>query len=163
MSQGYLIENAKPILSNVPINTTGAIAAGDWCHFRHYRRAQVQIWTGAWAGGTPAVTLNQAKTNSGGSTKALAFDRYWITTALTSDAYVQTAVVSNTFNLSGVANQVYIMEIHVDDLDKSNGFYYFNVSVASPGANADLICISYQLYDAAHAIKIDNAPTVISG
>src|SRR5512138_3402712 len=116
MSQGFLIERTAVVSAFVPIDTNGAAANGDWVHLREYRRCMIIIQQGAWAGGTPAVTLNQAKTNAGGSSKALAFTRYWLSTALTSDVPVVTTVVSNTFNLTNAANKCNVIEVHVNDL-----------------------------------------------
>lgn len=162
MSQGFLIERSAVVSAFVPIDTNAAAQTGDWVHMREYRRCQIILSTGAWAGGTAAVTLNQAKTNAGGSSKALAFTRYWLSTALTTDIPTLTTVVANTFNLSA-ANKIAVIEVHVNDLDVANGFYYVNVATASPGANADLVCGIYVLYDPAYGEKADARPTVISG
>ena len=158
----YSVEVGKYVCAAVPIDTTGATVSGDWVHLKHYRRCAIIIQQGAWAGGTPAVTLNQAKTNSGGSSKTLSFTRYWKYTALTSDTPVETAVVSDTFNLAATANITTVIEVHVNDLDVANGFFYLQVAIASPGANADLISVMYRLYDPAHGIKAANSPTVIA-
>ena len=159
---GFLVENAKIISAAVPIDTNGAAVSGDWVHMKHYRRCCIVIQQGAWAAGTPAVTLAQGKTAAGGSEKALALARYWTYTALTDDDPALTAVVSDTFNLPNTANTTTVIEVHVNDLDIANGFFWLQIEVASPGASADLICCTYILYDAAHAMKADDAPTAIA-
>jgi hypothetical protein len=162
--QGYLIENAKVITGFVPLDGNAVGWTGDWVHMRDYRRCCIWIQQGAWAGGTAAVTLNQGKTNTGGSSKAIAFTQMWTWTGLTADGpTAPTAVTSNTFTLATPANTTTVMEIHVNDLDITNGFYYVNCTIATPGSNADLCACCYILYDAAHAMKAESAPVVISG
>jgi hypothetical protein len=162
--QGFLIENAAIVCGAVPIDCNGVGVTGKWVNFKHYRRAEIIIQQGAWAGGTAAVTLNQGKTNTGGSTKSLSFTRYFKSTGLstTTDAPVTTAVTSDTFSLTAVANIISVIPIHCDDLDKANGFLYFNCVVATPGSNADLISIHYILYDGDLAVKPDNRPITVT-
>ena len=104
----------------------------------------IQIQTGAWAGGTAAVTLKQALTVAGGSSKALAFTSMWVNTAGAPDTFTKTAVVSNTFNLD-TANLLYLIEVVASDLDVDNVFDCVGVNIASPGANADFYGTTYIL------------------
>src|SRR5947207_2322392 len=105
---GRLVEFAKVIPAAVPINTTGAAVSGDWVNMANYRRCAILIQKGAWAGGTPAVTVNQATDNAGTGSKAVVFDTQYQGTALTADTLTINAVTSNTFNLSAVANEFHI-------------------------------------------------------
>ena len=157
----FSVEMGKYVSAFVPIDTTGAGQTGDYVNLKHYRRCAIILQSGAWAGGTAAVTLNQATSAAGGSAKALAFTRYWLYTALTSDDPVLTTVTSNTFNITA-ANKTHVIEVHVNDLDINNNFYWLNVATATPGANADLLVGNYYLYDAAHSMKADDSPTVIA-
>lgn len=160
-----IVERAAVVLSNVPINTTGAAATGLWISMRNYRRCLAMIFKGAWAAGTPAVTLNQATDNAGAGSKALAFTVQYKGTggAQTSgnDVMSKNTVTSNTFNLSATANEYHCIEVHAQDLDVANNFDHFQVSVASPGANADLICIAYILEDAAFEGLPSTRPSVL--
>lgn len=160
--QGFLVENARILPALPPKDTTGAAANGDWIKLTYYRKVAIIIQQGAWAGGTPAVTLEQAKTNAGGSSKALSFQRYFTLTGLTQDTLTEVAVTSDTFNLTTTANTQTIIEVRAQDLDTNNGFTYLRVSIASPGANADLIYIGYILYDADYAGKPSTMPSVIA-
>lgn len=157
-----LIEQLHPIVVAVPIDTTGAAVASDWVHLKNHRRALVVIMQGAWAGGTPAVTLEQATAAAGTGNKALDLEEYWQGTALTDDIYARTAVVSDTFNLPATANTVTLIEVHAQDLDVNNGFDWFSVKIASPGANADLISVLIILGDPAHEVKAPDKPTAIA-
>lgn len=162
MSQGQLVENLAVIVAAVPIDTTGAAVAGDWVNLKNYRRAAILIAKGAWAGGTPAVTLNQATSAAGAGSKALAFTWQYKGTALTADQLSKNAVTSNTFNLAATANEYHVIEIHCQDLDQANGFNYFQAAVASPGANADLIAMIYILGDPNWAALPSTRPSAIT-
>ena len=145
MSAMRLVENGKVVVGAVPIDTTGAAVTGDYVSMKNYTHLTVIIVQGAWAGGTPAVTLKQATAVAGTGEKALSFSWYWQGTALTDDNYVKTAVSSDTFNLPATANTVTILEVDAASLDVDNGFDCVRVAVASPGANADLIAVVYVL------------------
>ncbi len=162
MSNFFSVENGRYVQAFVPIDTNGVGQTGDYVNLKNYRRCAVIIQSGAWAAGTAAVTLNQAKTNAGGSAKALPFTRYWLSSTLssTTDVPVETAVVSNTFNVSA-ASKLHVIEVHVNDLDIANGFFWLNVATATPGANATLISGTYYLYNPAYAIKADNGPITV--
>jgi hypothetical protein len=129
-----------------PKDITGVAQVGDWMSLKDYSHATIVIIQGAWAGGTPAVTLQQATDVSGADAKALAFDARWSKVGLgTGSQFTKLAVVSNTFNLGAVPNTVTLIEIDGDDLDVDGGFDCLSVSVASPGTNADLLCVFYVL------------------
>lgn len=138
-----LHENAAIEVGAVPIDTTGAAVTGDRVSLANYGHVTVIIQQGAWAGGTPAVTLKQHTAASAGTTSALAFTEYWSQTGLTGTGYTRTAVTSNTFNLTATANVTTVIE--VDAATLSSDSEYFSCNIASPGANADLICVMYVL------------------
>lgn len=160
--QGRIIENCRIVPAFVPIDTTGAARAGDWVNLKFYRRCAVVILQGAWAGGTPAVTFEQATDASGSGAKTLAYTERWDGTALTDDILGRTAVSSNTSNLANAANGFMVVEFHAQDLDIANGFTHLRVNVASPGSNADLIAGLYILADPAYAGKPDTLPSTIT-
>lgn len=143
MSQGLILERIHPIVAFVPIDTTGAGRDGDWINLKKARRIAGIIMMGAWAGGTPAVTWEQASDNSGTGAKALSFAEHWHGVALTTDVMTKVAVASDTFNLAATANKIYAMEVHATHLDMANGFSHVRMRVASPGSNADLIAGLY--------------------
>ena len=146
MATRRLTEEAHFVSAVVPINTTGAAQSGDWVNMKHYRRALIVIQQGAWAGGTSAVTVNQATANDGTGSKAVSFTEKYEGVALTDDILAEVAVSSNTFDLD-TANEFHIIEIDPTHLDRDNGFDHIQVALASPGANADLVSALYILYD----------------
>lgn len=140
-----LAEVVLPIPAIVPANYTGSAQNGPYCSLKNYNSVVVMFITGAWAGGTAAVTLAQATAVAGTNSKALAYSvdgpgtgpqaNLW---SNTTSAYplTATAITSNTWNLS-TANTLYFFEVFARSLDISNGFDCFRVAVASPGVNAD--------------------------
>jgi hypothetical protein len=115
--------------SNAPASYSGAAATAEYFSLKNYDHITFIVQTGAWAGGTAAVTINQATAVAGTGAKALAFDWVWV------DG-VKTAVTSNTFNLAA-ANKLYVIEVDAASLDTNNGFDCLGLAIASPGANAD--------------------------
>lgn len=140
-----LVDNIKFVTATVPKNYSGAAGTNTWISMKNYNHCTINIQAGAWAGGSAAVTVNQATAVAGTSQKALAFTSQWTNIAdTTTDALVQTAVTSNTFNLN-TANCMYVIEIDAASLDVTNAFDCLSVQVASPGTNADLYSIIYLL------------------
>jgi hypothetical protein len=133
MSQ--LAERLKFAGGAEPKNYTGAAMADSYVSLKYFSKLTIVIRTGAWAGGTAAVTLLQATAVAGTGAKALSFVDYW-DDVTTTGTLVKKAAVSNTFNLA-TANKVYVIHVDVGILDVAGGFDCVSLAVASPGANAD--------------------------
>jgi hypothetical protein len=81
-----------------------------------------------------AITLNQASTVSGTSSKALTYNNYFsavagfASQAATADVMTQTTGVSGTFTTATTAstNLLYAIEVHDTDLDLSTTSDFFN-------------------------------------
>ena len=133
----------------VPKDITGAAQVGDYVSLKNYSECVITLQQGAWAGGTPAVTLTQSQDVAATGEKALSFDTRWTKVGLaTSGTFVKTTVTSDTFNLPAVANTINKIFVRAAELDTDNGFDVLCVKVASPGANADLLEAHYDLYGA---------------
>lgn len=145
MARDFLSRHVIEV-SSVPIDTTGAARTGDYYSLKDFQGIVFVIAQGAFAGGTPAVTLKQATAVAGTGAKALSFAEYYSKVALTGTVNVLTAVVSDTFNLAATANRITMVEVSAADLDRANGFDCVGIDVASPGANADLIAVLAILY-----------------
>lgn len=140
-----LIDNIKTVYAAPIQNYSGAAMTAFWVTMKQYNHITFYIDTGAWAGGTAAVTISQSTVVAGTNPKAVAFSNMWTNIANTSsDVYVQTAVVSNTFNLN-TANTMYIIELDGAQLDVTNNFACVTLNIASPGSNADFYSVLYQL------------------
>ncbi len=144
-SNTRLIDQIKTVYAAPILNYTGAAMTAYWVSLKNYNHITFQIMTGAWAGGTAAVTINQATAIAGTSTKALGFTKMWTNiAAVTGDTYVETAVASNTFNLN-TANCLYQIEIDAATLDVTNNFDCLTLTIATPGSNNDFYNVLYQL------------------
>lgn len=137
------VENFAIATAAAPVDTTGAAVVGDWVCLKGYESVTIVITQGAWAGGTPAVTLDQATAVAGTGTKTLGFTKYWTKVGLAAANFTETAVTSDTFNLPATANTVTVIQVHASQLDVDNGFDCVQLDIASPGANADLISATY--------------------
>ena len=148
-----LVETMGIGVAAVPVDTTGAAVTGDYVSLKNYSHLTVIITQGAWAAGTPAVTMKQATdvSNSASDEKALEIDYYWTKTGLTGTAFTKTAITSDTFNLTATANTITVLEIDASDLDSDGGFDCVRLGIASPGANADLISAVYILSGARYS------------
>ena len=127
------------------VDITGG-QSGDWISLKGYNRLAFLIITETWAGGTSAVSLQQATdvANSLSDAKALTYAGYWTSTTYAAEAlpaWVKTA--TGTLTIPATANQAYMIEIEADSLDADNGFDCVQIVFATPGANADLMqCIA---------------------
>ena len=144
---GILAKAAKFVWVSGPANYNGGPGTDKWINMKDYDKVLFIIQTGAWAGGTAAVTFNQAKTNAGGSSEAFTnFTHMYTNKAVpSSDLLVDTAVVSGTFNLD-TASCLYLVEIRAAELDITNQMDYINCHVATPGGNNDyysILAIAY--------------------
>ena len=153
-----LIENVLWLSAGVPIDTTGAAFNGDYVDMSLADELWVMIQQGAWAGGTPAVTIGQASDNAGTGAAALTTFTAWNGTALTDDQYAAVTVAAGTFNLAATANITTILRCKA--VDMTDGLSYLRAEVASPGSNADLIAMSYALVGLKYQGKVP--PTVIA-
>jgi hypothetical protein len=137
------VAEEKFISAADPKNYTGAAMTDKYVSLKNYQRLTIIIQTGAWAGGTAAVTLSQATAVAGTGAKALSFTKQFNDVA-TSGTLVETAVVSDTFTI-GTASKIWVIEVDASSLDVANNFDCVTLGIATPGANADLYSVSYIL------------------
>jgi hypothetical protein len=141
---GKLIEQLGVEQGIDPQNVTGTATTSLWYDLSEYQHIVFIISQGAWPGGTPAVTLNQATSSAGAGSKALTLTEYWQMTAdqtQAASAWARTAVVSNTFNLPATAHVITIVEADARQLDINNSFKWAQLAIASPGSNNDLLSV----------------------
>ena len=138
-----LVQESKLIWAAEPKNYTGAAMTAKYVSLKGYDHITILIQTGAWAGGTAAVTINEATDVSATGAQALAFAKQW-NDVTTSGTLVETAVTANTFTL-GTANKLYVIEIDAAQLTVDSNYDCLTLAVASPGANADFYGVTYIL------------------
>jgi hypothetical protein len=135
----------------LPKDITGAAQTGDWVSLKGYQGCLIVLLQGAWAGGTSAVTVEQATDVAGTSNKAVSFTKRWTKVGVTGTTWAETAVTSNTFDLPATANTMNAIYVPAASLDVDGGFDCLTVKAASPGANADLLSAFYLLVGARYA------------
>ena len=159
LANTLLVESTKIVWGAAPIDITGAGLSGDWVNLKNHRKLAIILMSGAWAGGTSAITVEEATDNAGTGGQALAFAYQYVATGLTSDTLVKTAVTSNTFNVAA-ANKIHVIELLAADL--SAGFTHVRVVAGTPGSNADLLAALYVLYSGSYLEKVSTMPSAIS-
>ncbi len=122
----------------VPKNWTGAASTSGYLQMKGFQSIVFVITTGAWAAGTAAVTVKEALTSGGGTAQSLDLDVYWL--GGLADVMVETAVVSDTFNLSA-ANKRIVIQVNASQLDSADDYDFVQLLIASPGANADFYSV----------------------
>jgi hypothetical protein len=132
-----------------PVDITGAAHDGNYISMKGYDHCTIIINTGAWAGGTSAVTVNRATAVAGTGEDAggVEFDYMWTNDgAVALSALTKTAVTADTFNLD-TANSMYVIEIPAASIKGSSTTEYdcIQLALATPGANADLCSATYIL------------------
>lgn len=153
---GELTQKTKLVAVAAPASWASTAATTEYICMKNADRVRFIIQTGAWAGGTAAVTLKQA-TSDGGSLATLGFTQYYYGTTETLTAATAS---SSTFNLSA-ANTKYVIEVKASDLNVASGYDWVAIAVASPGANADYYSITAEVYDLRY--QLGNAsPAVLS-
>lgn len=126
-----------------PHDATGAASNGAYFSLKYAEEVIFLISKGAWAGGTPAVTLEQATSIAGTTSKALGFTQAWTKGSAAADLWVPVVVAANTFNLVATPNTLAAVEVSAQMLDKNNAYTCVRIIVGTPGANADLVsCVA---------------------
>jgi hypothetical protein len=132
------IDQFKPLLL---FNGTPSSYASLWLDMAYYSQLSFYILvsnsttvTGA------AITLKQATSSTGTSSKALTYNNYFsaiglfASQAATQDVWTQVTGVSGTFttNTTNSVLSAYCIEVHDTDLDLTNAFSYVQL-LANPG------------------------------
>jgi|2_EtaG_2_1085320.scaffolds.fasta_scaffold00208_26 hypothetical protein len=142
-----LIDITKIVTAFGPVDVD-SVPTEDWVSLKNADRITIVLMAGVLAGGAgSAVTLLQATTVAGGSSKALAFDTVYQKegTLTTSSTLAKTDVTSDTFTM-GTSASIYVIEINASQLDIANGFDCIRVDVAaSAGSNAFIVSGLYVL------------------
>ena len=130
-----LVYNSHTVVGLSPQAISGAVTV-DSISLKNYQHCTVYLLVTKGVGTeTGAVALTQdTSVTPTGSVKALGFSNMWKTADIsTTDVEVLTAVVSNTFNMGGVAskNSIFQIEIDTDTLDVDNSFDCLTVTLGT--------------------------------
>ncbi|MFA5387059.1 MAG: hypothetical protein WC322_01530 [Candidatus Paceibacterota bacterium] len=139
--------------------STGAGPTSDWVTMKDFRRCAIVFSAGVGTTGNDStITLLQATSVTGTSSKALNFSEVYVKQGLLVNAIAQftktdnpTADNSYTSDTSGESELVWVIEIKAEDLDIDGGFDCIQASVNDHGA-AKVGSVLYVLYDAVYGV-----------
>lgn len=143
------VEQNKLIGASAPADMSGTAMTAKYVSMKNYNHLTIVIKSGAWAGGTAAVTLLEATDVSASGAQALALDYQW-TGTVASGYLTKTAVTSDTFNIAA-ANTFHVIEIDSSMLDVADGYDCVTLAVATPGVNSDFYSVDYILSEPRYA------------
>lgn len=152
----------------LPVDMSSAANAGDWVNLKDYESCLVVLAKAVGtAGDDPTITLLQATSAAGGSSKALNFTRIYVKMGtLTSVAnyteVIQTAANTYTDATSAEAAAIWVIEITPDMCDVGGGFTFIQASVADVGTNAQLGALLYILSKPRYATAPASLPSAIA-
>ena len=130
-----LVSENRFVMGAVPVDINAAGANSDYINMGKVDKGVFVLQFGT-SGAAAAVTLTQATTAAGTTSKALAFTKYYTNIGLATDALTAATATSNTFNTAATANNMYIIPVDARDLDTANGYCVVRINVADPSAAA---------------------------
>jgi hypothetical protein len=126
-----LTETGKFVHALSPV--VPSTASPKWVSLKGYSHATVVVsCVNDSTGSACAIALSQGTAVAGTSAKTLALASYWATTdTASSDTLTLTTATSDTFSSTATASkaQLYVIEVRAEDLDTTNGFDCFRVTV----------------------------------
>ena len=150
-------EQCQIVSGFLPADLNSAAGAADWVSLEHYEKLTVVFFKNAGtAADDPTITLQQGKTNSGGTpidldvidkvyvkqaTNLLAVGTFTVTTQTAATTFVGDAT-------SGEEAGLYIFDIYAEDL--ADDYKYVQASVADVGSTAQIGCLLYFLWHPRH-------------
>lgn len=145
-------EQVQIVSGFLPVDMTSGANTGDWVSLENYEKLTILLFTGAGtAGDDPTITLQQGKTNSGGTPIDLAvIDKVYVkqdTNLLavgTFSVVTQSAATTYTELTSGEDAKIWIFDIYAEDLD--DDYKYVQASVADIGSQSQIGCLLYFLW-----------------
>lgn len=151
LSRESLVERLHIQPFFVPIDLqggSGGHVSGDWLRFTGDRCLIVLCKAAGTDGDDPTITVSQATSAAGGSSKALTFQRIYrleaeaatLTSNGTYTLSTQTAASTYTHTSLAQSAAVILIEVKAEDLDCDGGFKFLNVTIADTGSNAQLGC-----------------------
>lgn len=161
----HILEKCHIVSGIVPVAlNTNPGAVSDYVCMKGFGRLAVVFYKGVGtAGDDPTITITQAKTVAGGSSKAgptltridkmqaatnlLSTGTY--TTSTSASAASHDTFSTNTWTNSDLAEQaaIVVIDIKAEDLDIDNGFDCVTATIGDVGTNAQLGCLLYILHE----------------
>ncbi len=149
-------EQVQVVSGFLPVDMTSGANTGDWVSLENFEKATIVFFTGAGtAGDDPTITLEQGKTNSGGTNIALTvIDKVYVKQATnllaTGTFTVVTQTAANTYTelTSGEDAKIWIFDVYAEDL--ADDYKYIQASVADIGSQSQIGCLLYFLWPPRH-------------
>lgn len=159
MDFGEFFEQGTIVPAFDPVDMHTGANNGIWVSMANYNRMVAVLFKGIGTSGQdPVFTLMQAQNSSGLNAKALNFTRVRTKIGATLDTAVNdfTLVIQaagDTYTPAGSAvdSAMVGVDIKASDLDIQGGFSWVQLSVPSVGANAQLGCGFYIMFQARFA------------
>ena len=154
-----------------PVNLATGANNSDWVLLTKYHRLVIVFCKAAAASGTedPTITLLQATSSAGASTKVLNIPshRSWTKTDAdlsTVGAFSAGAPSANTLTVAASAQKqaIWLIEIDAADLDVNNGYCAVQANIADTGSVAQLGCLLYLLGEPRQATNLGGNPSAIA-
>jgi hypothetical protein len=155
-----LAETRKPVMAFEP-QTNGGALTGDYVKCSECDKLEIMVVIQQANAATCALTIEQATTAAGGSTKAITNTvPIWsnLDTAASDTLVRRTDAVSYTTD-AGVKNKIVIFQVDPSALDLANGFYWITVKCAL--SHADNIVGAVYFFDHMR-YQADPPPTQIA-
>jgi len=165
-----LTEMAQIVPAIMPVDLNDAANNGDWVSLKNFHRCSVCILASAATGsptGDMTVTLQQATDVAGTGAKALTFTRVdskeaaALTAVGTFTVNAQTAAATYSVANNGDLQQLYVIDILPEHLDKDNNFDCLRVNI-NQMASEKIGCAFYILHPARYGASPDLMPSAIA-
>lgn len=161
MAEGErFLEKNQIVWVTAPANYNGTAATTEYVSLKNWNKVTFIINTGAWAGGTAAVTVNEATSVSAGSAQALTFTKYFTNDGAPTSPLLTETSCSSTFNLD-TANSVYAIEITADMLTRASDYDCVSCAIASPASNNDYYSVIAILSEPRYAAAPASQPSSV--
>jgi hypothetical protein len=154
----HFLEKVQVVPGFMPVAmNTNPGPTSDWVCLKNYGRCAI-VFVGSIGtnGQDPTLTLLQAVNVSGGSSKALNFNRVDTKQGVAGGDLLAvgtfttlTPAAGNTYTHADAAEnqKVWVIDIKAEDLDADNGFDCLQASIGDVGTNAQLGTLFYFLHE----------------
>lgn len=150
---------ARYVAASLPFDASAGASSlslgADFVTLRDANHCEVIIQKRAGGAGEPLVlTMRQAKDAAGTGEKDLAFSNYTLQMGVGLDTIGTPTFTTKgsasiggdaTLSLVGDQQAIAVIEIDGQDLDVNNGYDWIRVTMADPGATAQLVSVLYRM------------------
>ena len=149
--QGRPSQNSKMIFVAGAKDYQSAAPTAEWICMKNAERIRYVVNVGVANASTvsAAITFTQA-TSDGGTPAALAFTKFWKisggTTTAGGETISETTAASTYTILTGDAQSLLVFEFKASDLNRTSGYDWITINVATASAHALLYSITAEVF-----------------